>query len=134
MLDGLHGEGLLTEARTAATACMTCCAATPATTPPAWSDDAGQAVGRLLDYYPQTAARADALLARQTRPAPPRPRLHRRGSLPPWPRTPGRRWPGPAPNAPACSPASITPPRERQHARVTALTAALAELLRRDGP
>ena len=32
--------------------------------------DRDQATGRLLDYYQHTAARADALIARQTRPAP----------------------------------------------------------------
>jgi hypothetical protein len=32
--------------------------------------DRDQATGRLLDYYQHTAARADALITRQTRPAP----------------------------------------------------------------
>ena len=46
------------------------------------------------------------------RPAPARPpRTARyRPRFPPWP-TGSRRWPGPAPSAPACSPAWTTPPR-----------------------
>ena len=95
--------------------------------------DRDQATARLLDYYQHTAARADALIARQTRPAP-----------------------GPADGAiPAAVPALADPEQalawaraERasllacldhatatgQHARVIALTAGLAGLLRRDGP
>jgi tetratricopeptide (TPR) repeat protein len=133
LLDALHGEGLLTEtgyrrygmhdllrrfARDHA-------AAGPGT---------GQALGRLLDYYLHTAALAQDRLARQTRPGPP---------------------PATLPTAPAAAPVledagqalawaraerdsllacldHVT--RDSQHARVIALTAALAELLRRDGP
>ena len=50
-----------------------------------------------------------------------------------WP-TAGRRWRGPGPSAPTCWPAWTTPPAAGQHARVIALTAALAALLRQDGP
>jgi len=97
--------------------------------------DRDQATGRLLDYYQHTAARAGALLARQARPAP-----------------------APAP-ADGTIPAAVPAPAGReqalawarderasllvcldhatatgQHARVIALTAALAGLLRHDGP
>jgi hypothetical protein len=34
-------------------------------------DDRDQATGRLLGYYQHTAARAEALIARQARPGPP---------------------------------------------------------------
>jgi tetratricopeptide (TPR) repeat protein/transcriptional regulator with XRE-family HTH domain len=95
--------------------------------------DRDGATARLLDYYQHTAARADALIARQARPGP-----------------------APADGAiPAAAPALAS--REQalawaraerasllacldhaagtgQHARVTALTAGLAGLLRRDGP
>ena len=74
--------------------------------------DRDQATGRLLDYYQQTAARADALIGRQPRPAPP-PLRRMAPSRPPglsWPAG-SRRWPGPGPSAAACSPASTTPPR-----------------------
>ena len=73
-------------------------------------DDRDQATARLLDYYQHTAARADALIARQTRPAPPRRTARSRPRFPPWPAG-SRRWPGPAPSAPACSPAWTTPPQ-----------------------
>jgi tetratricopeptide (TPR) repeat protein len=95
--------------------------------------DRDGAIARLMDYYQHTAARADALIARQTRPGP-----------------------GPAAGAiPVAAPALAG--REQalgwaraerasllacldhaagtgQHARVTALTAGLAGLLRLDGP
>ena len=132
LLDALYGEGLLTEtgyrrygmhdllrryARDHA-------AAGPGT---------DQALGRLLDYYQHTAALAQDRLARQTRPGPP-------------PATPAA-----LPSAPALEDAGQALAWARaerdsllacldhatpagQHARVTALTAALAELLRRDGP
>jgi tetratricopeptide (TPR) repeat protein len=99
--------------------------------PPA---DTGAAVGRLRDYYQHTAATAEALLARQS-----------------------RTRPGPAalPSPPAATPDLPDPTQalswartERanllacldhaagtgQHARVVALTAAMAALLRQDGP
>jgi hypothetical protein len=103
--------------------------------PPGPGDDRDRATARLLDYYQHTAARADALIARQTRPAPPPPRgrPRYRPRFPTWP-TASRPWPGPGPSAPACSPAWTTPPGAGQHARVIALTAGLAGLLRSDGP
>ena len=92
------------------------------------------AATRLLDYYQHTAARADALIARQTRlhpgPAP------ADGAIPaavPGPGRPGA-GAGLGPRR-ACRPARLPGRRHRtgQHARVIALTAALAGLLRRDG-
>ena len=97
------------------------------------ADDRQQATGRLLDYYQHTAARADALLTR-----------HARGAAAPA-----------AGTAPAAVP--VLASREQalawaraertsllacldhataagQHARVIALTAGLAGLLRSDGP
>ena len=95
--------------------------------------DRDGAIARLMDYYQHTAARTDALIARQTRPGP-----------------------GPAAGAiPAAAPdlagrdqalgwaraerASLLACLDHaagtgQHARVTALTAGLAGLLRLDGP
>ncbi len=71
--------------------------------------DRDGATTRLLDYYQHTAARADALIARQARPAGAPRTARSRPRFPPWP-TGSRRWPGPAPSAPACSPAWTTPP------------------------
>ena len=72
--------------------------------------DREQATGRLLDYYQHAAARAQALLARQTRgvPAPPA------GAAPPRSRSwaaGNRRWRGPGPSGPACWPAWTRSPR-----------------------
>jgi tetratricopeptide (TPR) repeat protein len=134
LLDGLHGEGLLTETghrRYGMHDLLRRYARDHAAT--LGAGDAGQAVGRLLDYYTQTAARADALLARQTRPAPATtapparspatPRLADAGQALAWARAERA-------SLLACLDHAT---REHQHARVTALTAALAELLRRDG-
>jgi class 3 adenylate cyclase len=73
--------------------------------------DRDQATARLLDYYQHTAARADALIARQARPAPPPPLRAARSRLrlPSWPAG-SRRWPGPGPSGPTCSPAWTTLP------------------------
>ena len=71
--------------------------------------DRDQATARLLDYYQHTAVLADALLARQARPGP----ASADGVVPavvPDLAGRGRRWSGPAPSAPACLPAWITPP------------------------
>ena len=91
------------------------------------------ATARLLDYYQHAGARADALIAHQVRPGPA-----------------ATASPGPAaiPALPGSEQALAWARAERasllacldhaastgQHARVTALTAALAGLLRRDGP
>jgi len=95
--------------------------------------DRDGATTRLLDYYQHTAALADALIARQGRPAPVRaggtvaatvPALADRQQALAWARAERA-------SLLAClDHASNT----GQHARVTALTAGLAGLLRRDGP
>jgi tetratricopeptide (TPR) repeat protein len=133
LLDALHGEGLLTEtgyrrygmhdvlrryARDHA-------AAGPGT---------DRARGRLLDYYQHTAAIAQDRMARQTRPGPPSaaptvpaaaaPVLDDEERSLAWARSERD-------NLLACLDHTI---HAGQHARVTALTAALAELLRLDGP
>jgi tetratricopeptide (TPR) repeat protein/transcriptional regulator with XRE-family HTH domain len=91
------------------------------------------ATARLLDYYQHTAARADALIARQARPAPAFadgpvpaavPALDGRERALAWARAE-------RPSLLAClDHATAT----GQHARVVALTGGLAGLLRRDGP
>jgi len=95
--------------------------------------DRDQATGRLLDYYQHTAARADALITRQTRPAPASapgavpaavPGLAGRERALAWARAERASLFACLDHAAATS----------QHARVTGLTAALAGLLRSDGP
>jgi DNA-binding SARP family transcriptional activator len=134
LLDGLHGEGLVTETgyrrygmhdllrRYARDHAATLAAA-----------DAGQALGRLLDYYQYAAARADALLARQTRPGPPPavpeglpalPELADDARALAWARAERASLMACLDHAAAVG----------QHARVVALTAGLAGLLQRDGP
>ena len=132
LLDALHGEGLLTEtgyrrygmhdllrryARDHA-------AAGPGT---------GQALNRLLDYYQHTAAIAQDRLARQTRPgtapavsaaSPAAPVLEDAGQALAWARSERDSLLGCLDH--------VT--RDNQRARVIALTAAVAELLCRDGP
>jgi tetratricopeptide (TPR) repeat protein/transcriptional regulator with XRE-family HTH domain len=95
--------------------------------------DREQATERLLDYYQHTAALADALIARQARPAP---------------ASAGGEVPAAVPAMAGQEQALAWARAERasllacldhaagtgQHARVIALTAALAGLLRRDGP
>jgi len=95
--------------------------------------DRDQATGRLLDYYQHTAARAEALLARQDRTAPAPaadtmptavPVLAGREEALAWARAERT-------NLLAClDQATAT----GQHARIIALTAGLAGLLRHDGP
>jgi tetratricopeptide (TPR) repeat protein/transcriptional regulator with XRE-family HTH domain len=96
-------------------------------------EDRNQATARLLDYYQHTAARADALIGRQSRPVPSPADGAVPGAVPPlggreqalaWART---------------ERASLLTLLDHatgagQHARVVALTAGLAGLLRRDGP
>jgi class 3 adenylate cyclase/tetratricopeptide (TPR) repeat protein/transcriptional regulator with XRE-family HTH domain len=99
--------------------------------PPAETD---AAVSRLLDYYQHTAAAAEALLARQTRTTPDPaalaspptavPDLPDRSHALSWARTERA-------NLLACLDHAA---RAGQHARVVALTAAIAALLRQDGP
>ena len=134
LLDGLHAEGLLTETghrRYGMHDLLRRYALDRAAADPA--DQGERALGRLLDYYQFAAGRAQARLARQSRP-------------------------GPAPAAPAGTPAvpdleatsdalawaradraSLLAcldhaTRTGQHGRVVALTAGLAGFLRHDGP
>jgi tetratricopeptide (TPR) repeat protein/transcriptional regulator with XRE-family HTH domain len=93
--------------------------------------DRDQATGRLLDYYQHTAARADALLARQPRPAPAGgaaaaavPGLAGREQALAWARAERA-------SLLACLDHAAG---TGQHARVIALTAGLTGLLRSDGP
>jgi tetratricopeptide (TPR) repeat protein/transcriptional regulator with XRE-family HTH domain len=94
--------------------------------------DRDGATARLLDYYQHAAARADALIARQTRPAPASvdgavpaavPALADREQALAWARAERT-------SLLACLDHATG---TGQHAPVTALTAALAGLLRRDG-
>jgi tetratricopeptide (TPR) repeat protein len=132
LLDALHREGLLAETgyrRYGMHDLLRRYARDHATTDP----DTGQALDRLLDYYQHTAALAQDRLARQTRPGPPpaapaappaAPDLEDSEQALAWARAERD-------NLLACLD-NVT--RTGQHARVTVLTAALAELLRRDGP
>ena len=96
--------------------------------------DCDAALGRLLDYYQRTAASGEALLARQSRarPAPAAltsppaevPELPDRTRALSWARTERA-------SLLACIDHATS---TGQHARVTALTAAIAALLRHDGP
>jgi tetratricopeptide (TPR) repeat protein/transcriptional regulator with XRE-family HTH domain len=95
--------------------------------------DRDQATGRLLDYYQQTAARADALIGRQPRPAPfpadgtvpaAGPVLASREQALAWARAERASLLACLDHATATG----------QHARVIGLTAGLAGLLRSDGP
>jgi tetratricopeptide (TPR) repeat protein len=134
LLDGLHGEGLLTETghrRYGMHDLLRRYARDHAAAGPA--QDAERALERLLDYYQHTAARAEARLARQTRPGPPpaapagltaAPDLDDDGQALAWARADRA-------SLLACLDHATT---AGQHARVIALTAALAGLLRRDGP
>jgi tetratricopeptide (TPR) repeat protein/transcriptional regulator with XRE-family HTH domain len=95
--------------------------------------DRDGATSRLLDYYQHTAARADALIARQARPAPAStdgtvpaaaPELGGREQALAWARAERA-------SLLACLDRAT---RSGQDARVAALTAGLAALLRLDGP
>jgi tetratricopeptide (TPR) repeat protein len=133
MLDGLHGEGLLTETgyrRYGMHDLLRRYARDHAATLPSQTRE--QAVGRLLDYYQHTATLAQDLLARQTRPDPPpatsppraAPVLADAGQALAWARAERE-------GLLACLDHAT---RTGQHTRVIALTTGLAELLRRDGP
>jgi tetratricopeptide (TPR) repeat protein len=133
-LDSLHGEGLLTETghrRYSMHDLLRWYARERASAVPA--DISRQAVGRLLDYYQRAAARAAAFGARQNQPGPPLPlpaeplagtALEDAGQARTWLRAERA-------SLLACLDLAA---RTGQHARVVALTAALAGLLRRDGP
>ncbi|HEV2377892.1 MAG TPA: tetratricopeptide repeat protein [Streptosporangiaceae bacterium] len=131
LLDRLHGEGLLTETghrRYGMHDLLRRYARDQAGATPA---EAQRALERLLDYYQHTAGRADAHLARLTRPgpaptatAPPpaAPDLENAGQALAWAR------------AERASLVACLDHATGQDTRVTALTAALAGLLVRDGP
>ena len=99
-------------------------------------DDRDRATARLLDYYQQTAARADALIARQARPAPAAatgadaavlaalPALADSEQALAWARAERASLLACLDHATGAG----------QHARIIVLTAGLAGLLRRDGP
>jgi tetratricopeptide (TPR) repeat protein/transcriptional regulator with XRE-family HTH domain len=94
-------------------------------------DDRDQAVSRLIDYYQHTAALAESLLARRTVPAfaartpsTPAPVLHGREQALAWARAERS-------SLLACLDHAVA---TGQHARVIALTAGVAGLLRHDGP
>ena len=134
LLDTLHGEGLLTETghrRYGMHDLLRRYARDHAATGPA--DSSQQAVERLLDYYQHTAARADALIARQTQPGPSlaapagllaAPDLEDADQALAWARADRA-------SLLACLDDAT---RTGQHARVIALTVGLAGLLQRDGP
>jgi tetratricopeptide (TPR) repeat protein len=134
LLDGLHGEGLLTETghrRYGMHDLLRRYARDHAAAVPA--DDSRPALARLLDYYQHTADRADARLAR-------RPRAN------PLPIAPAELLIGPdladegqALTWARADRASLLACLDHvtatgQHARIIALTAGLAGLLRCDGP
>ena len=133
-LDALQGEGLLIEAgyrRYGMHDLIRRYASDRAAADPA--PERERALGRLLDYYQHTAALAEARLARRARRGPAPARRFRRLRFPPspdtdqalaWVRTERS-------NLIACLDHATD---RRQHARVVALTAALATLLRQDGP
>jgi tetratricopeptide (TPR) repeat protein len=133
LLDGLHREGLVTEAgrrRYGMHDLLRRYARELAVADPAESE---QALGRLLDYYQHTAALAETRLARLTRPGTAAPcvpagceipELADAGQALAWARADRA-------NLLACL---DLVERTGQHARVVALTAVLAVLLRREGP
>jgi tetratricopeptide (TPR) repeat protein/transcriptional regulator with XRE-family HTH domain len=95
--------------------------------------DRDQAIARLLDYYQHTGARADALIARQARPG----RAPADGAVPAAvPALAGREQALAWARAERASLLACLDHATGtgQHTRVIALTAALAGLLRRDGP
>jgi tetratricopeptide (TPR) repeat protein/transcriptional regulator with XRE-family HTH domain len=132
LLDGLHGEGLLTETghrRYGMHDLLRRYARDLAAGLPGGE----QAMERLLDYYQHTAALAGDRMARQTRPGsvlgapaglPAAPDLDDGGQALAWARAERT-------SLLACLDHVTT---TDQHARVIALTAALTGLLRRDGP
>ena len=135
LLDGLHGEGLLTETghRRYGMHDLLRRYARDHAAADSIAEDAQRALERLLDYYQHTAARAEARLARQTRPGPSpaapagltaAPDLDDDGQALAWARADRA-------SLLACLDHAAT---AGQHARVIALTAGLAGLLRRDGP
>jgi tetratricopeptide (TPR) repeat protein len=131
LLDELHGEGLLIETayrRYSMHDLLRRYARDHAAADP----DHDQALDRLLDYYQHTATTAQDRLAHQTRPGPP-PAVPAPAAAQVF-EDAGQAlaWARAARDSLLACLDHVT--REGQHARVIALTAALAELLRRDGP
>ena len=133
-LDALHGEGLLTETgyrRYGMHDLIRRYAPDRAAADPAGDRD--QALERLLDYYQHTAALAEARLARQARTSRARRCLAASAAVPDLPDT----HPGAGVGTGRTrQPARLPRPRHPtgQHARVVALTAAMATLLRQTAP
>jgi tetratricopeptide (TPR) repeat protein/transcriptional regulator with XRE-family HTH domain len=134
-LDALHGEGLLTEAghrRYGMHDLIRRYARDLAAADPPVTRE--QALERLLDYYQHAAARAKTLLARQARPTSPADSPHTPPAAVPamtdstqalaWVRAERGSLLACLDHATAAG----------QHARIVALTAAIAALLRHDGP
>jgi DNA-binding SARP family transcriptional activator/tetratricopeptide (TPR) repeat protein len=135
LLDVLHAEGLVTETayrRYGMHDLLRRYASDRAACSPV--AEAAQALGRLADYYQHTAARSQALVSSQARPGRPR----AASAEPPPAATPF----GDAKQALAWARAERAgllaclddAARQGHDARVIALTAGVAELLRRDGP
>jgi tetratricopeptide (TPR) repeat protein len=134
LLDGLHGEGLLTETghrRYGMHDLLRRYARDHAAAESA--GDSGPALERLLDYYTRAAARAEARLARQVRPGLPPAAPAGRSEIPDldddseavaWARAERASLLACLDHATAAG----------QDARAIALTAGLTGLLRRDGP
>jgi len=129
LLDGLHAEGLLTETgyrRYGMHDLLRRYARDRAAADPATGPD--QALGRLLDYYQHAAALAADRLARHTRPAAPAP------IAAPVPEDAGQALEWLRAERDTLLACLDHVARAGQHAQVVALTAALARLLRLDGP
>jgi tetratricopeptide (TPR) repeat protein len=133
LLDELHQEGLLTETGHRRYGMHDLLRRYAREHAAAEAEDAQRPVERLVDYYQHTAARAGARLDRQTRPGPSpgapagltaAPDLEDDGQALAWARTDRA-------NMLACLEHAAA---AGQHARVIAMTAALAGLLRHDGP
>jgi DNA-binding SARP family transcriptional activator/tetratricopeptide (TPR) repeat protein len=134
LLDGLHREGLVTEAghrRYGMHDLLRRYARDLAGTP-AHAAGSRSGLDRLLDYYQHAAALAEARLAQQGRPGL-APAVRPKFEIPDLD-DPGRAlaW-ARIERANLLSSLDLAT-RTRQHARVVALTAGLAALLRRDGP
>jgi tetratricopeptide (TPR) repeat protein len=133
-LDALHGEGLLTEAgyrRYGMHDLIGRYARDLAATDLTGHRD--QRLGRLLDYYQHTAAAADVLLGRQSRTMASPIGMRPPAAVPDLPdRTQALSWARvERVNLLACLDHAT---RTGQHSRIAALTAAIASLLRQDGP
>jgi tetratricopeptide (TPR) repeat protein len=133
LLDGLHREGLLTETGHRRYGMHDLLRRYARDRAAGSAADSLRALNRLLDYYQHTAALAGARLGRQTRPGPPPtapaglpavPGLNDTGQALAWSRADRA-------SLLACLDHAA---RIGEHARVVALTAALAGLLRHDGP